>query len=302
MSDIKKIEKPNINYDKIYSPSKLNLFEKCPKSYQFNYLDPVCSKMKADLRKLPENIFSFFTLGRAVHNAITLFFHAQEDSRTWENLKNTLKGTWMSEVQWNKKPPLGELGGFKDLEEEREAYNQALLMLKNFFSMQIKDSKIVYLPTSDIRHSIQDYQNLITPINENFDISGKFDLITENEDGALHIIDFKTGKNEDSDNFQLKFYKVLAEEKFGKPVSKTSFFFLRSGKQKEFELDTQETDDLKSEIIKKIDLINQTKEFKPKPSNFCKFCIFKTFCPEKEKVKKFTKETKEEDYADDLPF
>ena len=302
MSDIKKTEKQNINYDKIYSPSKLGLFEKCPKSYQFNYLDPIYSKMKSDLNKMPENIFSFFTLGRAVHNAITLFFHAQEEERSWENLKNTLKVTWTSEAQRNKKMPLGKWGGFKSIEQEREAYNQALLMLKNFFSMQIKDSKIVYLPTSDIRHSIKDYQDLITPINEDFDISGKFDLITENEDESLHIIDFKTGKNEDSDSFQLKFYKVLAEEKFKKPASKASFFFLRSGSRKEFELDAQDTDDLKSEIIKKIDLINQTKEFKPKPSNFCKFCIFKTFCPEKEKVKEFTKEIKEEDYADDLPF
>jgi len=302
MSDIEKIGKQNIKYDKIYSPSKLNSFEKCPKSYQFNYLDPIYSKMKGELNKMPENIFSFFTLGHAVHNAITLFFHAQEDERTWENLKNTLKGTWTSEAQRNKKMPLGKWGGFKSIEEEREAYNQALLMLKNFFSMQIKDSKIVYLPTSDIRNSIQDYQNLITPINENFDISGKFDLITENEDGILHIIDFKTGKNEDSDSFQLKFYKVLAEEKFGKPANKASFFFLRSGSQKEFELDDQDTEDLKSEIIKKIDLINQTEEFKPKPSNFCKFCIFKTFCPEKEKVKEFTKEIKKEDCADDLPF
>ena len=299
MADIKK---QNIDYGKIYSPSKLGLFEKCPKSYHFTYLDPIYSKMKADLRKMPENIFSFFTLGRAVHNAITLFFHAQEDDRTWENLKNTLKGTWTSEAQWNKKPPLGESGGFKTLEEEREAYNQGLLMLKKFFSIYPKNLKITYLPTPDIRHSIQDFQDLITPINENFDISGKFDLITENEDESLHIIDFKTGKSEDSGSFQLKFYKVLAEEKFKRPVNKASFFFLRSGNQKEFELDKQDVNGLKDEIIKKIDLINQTKEFEPKPSNSCKFCIFKNFCSEKEKVKEFTKEIKEEDYADDLPF
>jgi hypothetical protein len=299
MADAKK---QNIDYGKIYSPSKLGLFEKCPKSYHFTYLDPVYSKMKADLRKMPENIFSFFTLGRAVHNAITLFFHAQKDERTWENLKNTLKGTWTSEAQWNKKPPLGESGGFKTLEEEKEAYNQGLLMLKKFFSIYPKGLKIIYLPTPDIRHSIQDFQDLIVPLNEKFDISGKFDLITENEDETLHIIDFKTGKKEDSDNFQLKFYKVLAEEKFKKPVAKASFLFLRSGNQKEFELNKQETNDLKDEIIKKIDLINQTKDFEPKPSAFCKFCMFKNYCPEKEKVKEFTKEIKAEDYTDDLPF
>ncbi len=296
------MDKLNINYGKIYSPSRLDMFEKCPKSYHFYYLDPIYSKMKSDLKKMPENIFSFYTLGRAVHNTITLFFHAPEDDRTWENLKNTLKGTWTSEFQWNKRPPLGEWGGFKTLEEEKSIYNQALLMLKNFFSMQPKNLKIEYLPTPDLRHSIQDYQNLIKPLNENFDISGKFDLIAQNEDETLQVIDFKTGKREDNNNFQLKFYKVLAEENFQKPVAKASFYFLKSGNIKEFDLNNQTTGDLKKEISDKIDLINQTKEFEPKPSRLCKFCIFKNFCPAKEQVKEFIKDLKEEDFADDLPF
>jgi putative RecB family exonuclease len=296
------MDKQNINYSKIYSPSKLDMFEKCPKSYHFYYLDPIYSKMKTDLKKMPENIFGFNTLGRAVHNAITLFFHAPEDDRTWENLKNTLKGTWTSEFQWNKKPPLGEWGGFKTLEEEKQTYNQALLMLKNFFEIQPKSLKIEYLPTPDLRHSIQDYQNLIRSLTEDFDISGKFDLIAQNEDETLHIIDFKTGKKEDNNSFQLKFYKVLAEENFKKPVSKASFFFLKSGNIKEFDLNNQTKENLKDEIVEKINLINQTKEFETKPSKLCKFCLFKNFCPAKEQVKEFIKDFKEEDYADDLPF
>jgi len=42
---------------------------------------------------------------------------------------------------------------------------------------------------------------LIVPLNEKFDISGKFDLITENEDETLHIIDFKTGKKKTAITF-----------------------------------------------------------------------------------------------------
>ena len=296
------MEKEKIDYHKIYSPSKLEMFEKCPKSYHFYYLDPIYSKMKSELKKMPENIFSFYTLGRAVHNAITLFFHAPKEEQNWENLKKILKETWTSEFQWNKKPPLGEWGGFKNLEEEKDAYKQALLMLKNFFRMRAKNLKIEYLPTPDLRHSIQDYQNLIKPLNENFDISGKFDLIIQNEDETLHVVDFKTGKNENNNNFQLKFYKVLAEENFKKPVSKASFYFLKSGSVKAFNLNNQTTKNLKREILEKIDLINQTKEFKPRPSSLCKFCLFKNFCPEKDKVKEYIKNFKEEDFVDDLPF
>ena len=94
----------------------------------------------------------------------------------------------------------------------------------------------------------------------------------------------------------------MAEENFKKPVSQASFFFLKSGNIKEFDLNNQTAEDLKREIVEKIDLINQTKEFETKPSKLCQFCIFKNFCPAKDKVKEFIKDFKEEDYADDLPF
>jgi hypothetical protein len=68
-------DQQRIDYTKIYSPSRLKLFGQCPQQYFFSYLDPVKKKMKAKLKQMPENIYSFHTLGKAVHNAITLFYH-----------------------------------------------------------------------------------------------------------------------------------------------------------------------------------------------------------------------------------
>jgi len=290
-----------IDYSKIYSVSKLGMFEKCPKSYHFSYLDPIYSKMKNDLKKLPHNIFSFQTLGKAIHNAITLFYHAPVDQRTYEQLKEFLKQTWQSEVMWNKKPPLGEWGGFKSLDEEREVYSQALVMLANFLQMAKIEPEFEYLPTQDLRRSIEDYQNLITPLSEVFDISGKFDLVMKDDD-SLNIVDFKTGKEENGDQFQLRFYKVLAEENFKKTVAKASFYFLKTGHKKEFDLEKQETEKIKKEILAKINQIKTCQNFETKPSKLCKFCLFKTFCPEKEKVREIIGDIKEEEYSEELPF
>lgn len=291
----------NIDFSKIYSPTKLNLFTQCPKAYHFTYLDPIYSKMKGELKKLPENIYSFFTLGKAVHNAITLFYHAPLEQRTGNQLKEDLKETWVSEVMWNKKPPLEKWGGFKSLEEERQDYGLALGMLGNFMRIAEVDPAIEYLPTDDFKHSMDDYKNLITPLNGEVDISGKFDLILNNKDDALHIIDFKTGKREDGDNFQLRFYKLLAEGKLEKPVKKASFYFLRSGNIKEFDL-AEETDGIKEEVLKKVEEIKTTQNFGTKPSKLCRFCLFKTFCPAKEEFKELIKTATEEDFSDDLPF
>lgn len=290
-----------IDYSKIYSPSKLNMFTSCPKSYEFYYLDPIYSVMKGDLKRLPQNIYSFFTLGKAVHNALTLFFHSPSEQRTKDSLKEHLKETWRSEVMKTKKPPLGKWGGFETLEEERQAYGEALEMLDNFVEMLEEDFEIEYLPTDDFYHSIKDYQDLITPLSNDFDISGKFDLVAR-EGNALQIVDFKTGKREEENPFQLRFYKILAEEKFKKPVKKASFYFLKTGNKKKFDLEKEKTEGIKKEILGKIDEINTTEDFEARPSKLCKFCLYQTFCPLKGEVKKVTKEVKEEEFADDLPF
>ena len=137
-------------------------------------------------------------------------------------------------------------------------------------------------------------------MSESIDISGKFDLITKNDDGSLNIVDFKTGKKEDNDQFQLKFYQLLAEEKFEKPVKKASFYFLKSGRIKDFDLNDAK-DEFKADLLGKIEKIKGNEDFITKPGKLCRFCLFKDFCPEKEKVRKINKKP-EVEYSDELPF
>jgi putative RecB family exonuclease len=297
-----KTKAQNIDYSRVYSPSKLNLFGQCPKAYHFSYLDPVYRRMKYKLQKMPEFIWKFHTLGKAVHNAITFFYYLKPEERTKKNLPVQLKKTWVSEAMPNKKMPLGEWGGFKSLEEEREAYREALKMLKNFYQLAEIEPEIKYLPTKDFANSIEDYKDLITPLSEDFSISGKFDLVIRSSPDALQVIDFKTSKSEEADEFQLEFYKALAEERFEERVEKASLYFLRTANQKDFAFKDVSTAVIKDEIMSRINRILSEREFEPKPSKLCKFCLFQTFCPAKEKVKEMVETTKGEDFSDDLPF
>ena len=300
-----------IDFSKIYSFSKLKLFEQCPRAYHFSYLDEIYSKMKSKLNKDPVNIWPFNTLGKAVHDAITLFLYLLKGDQTLENLKEKLKLTWKSEAMPQKIPPLGKWGGFKDLKEERQYYRQALEMLANFFDLKRsvlgknKDrplSKIKYLSTNDLKNSIDDYKKLIKPINNNFDISGKFDLILNLDEKSLEVIDFKTGKSEEKDDFQLRFYKLLAELNFSQPVNKASFYYLRTGNIKEFDLTQNESENIKKEVLKKTGKIQTCKKFTPKPSKLCQYCIFRAFCPAKKEVSQYVQKPLKDDFIDDLPF
>lgn len=289
-----------LDFSKIFSVSKINLFYQCPKQYEFSYLDPIVSKLKNKLKKEPENIFKFQTLGKAVHDTITLFYHQTLEKRTKDNLKKLLQEAWRSEVFWQKKPPLGKWGGFASLEEERETYKEALKMLFNFLKIAEIDPLIYFLPTEDLNRSIEDYKQLITPLDKNFSLSGKFDLVLQEKDG-LHIVDFKTGKGETVDTFQLRFYKFLAEEKFGKPVIKTSFYFLRTPSIKDFKTGVEKAI-IKEEIKEKIAKIHKCQKFSARASQLCNFCLFKDLCPLKKDVKSFVKKTSKEEIPEDLPF
>lgn len=295
-------EQQKIDYSKVYSHYKLNLFARCPQEYFFNYVDPVKMKMKTKLKQMPENIYPFHTLGKAIHNAITLYYYLPLSERTKENLLEKLAEAWRSEARWNKTPPLLKWGGFKTIEEEREAYREAIKMLKNFLKIAEENPAIHYLPTDDFRRSIKDYQNLITSLSDAYDISGKIDLITKNNDGSLHIIDFKTSKKEETDQFQLDFYQLLTELNFDRPVKKTSFYFLKAGKKKSSKV-KKKAEEIKEMVLKRIEKVNKTKDWQPKPSKLCQYCLFTSFCPAKKKAEELTKKVEEEElYSDDLPF
>lgn len=300
----------SVDFNKIFSVSKLDLFDKCPKAFYFTYLDPIYSKMKSKLKKEPENIWPFQTLGKSIHDSLTLFFHSAKEQQTFSDLKEKLKLTWRSEAMANKLPPLGKWGGFKSLDEERDCYKQALEMLVNFFHLiriilaKSKDdpSVIKFLPTKDLKRSIEDYKKLIKPISEEFDISGKFDLIIKGENNSLEVIDFKTGKSENDNHFQLKFYKLLVELNFNQPVTKASFYYLKTGRVRVFDLTPEDSQETKFLILSKIEKIKEEKKFMPYPSKLCKFCLFKNFCPAKKEIAKFTEKPVQEDLIEDLPF
>ncbi len=264
----------DIDFSKIFSFSKLKLFDKCKKQYYFNYLDPEITPIKKKLRE-PRD---YKTKGQAVHGAITLFYHLPQNERTLTNLKKCLYQAWFSEKTPEKKPPLGKTGGFNDLNHERKAYRESLKLLSNFSEMEKSQPSLFFVPTKEIKDSFCDYEEMIEFINDKFSVSGKFDRIDELKDGTLRVVDFKTSKNY-QDIFQLEFYKLLAELNFKKKVKKVAFYYLVNKKIKEFDAVEIKKKDIKKEVLDRIEKIKGTKKFSPRPSRLCNYCDFKGVCP-----------------------
>ena len=88
-------------------------------------------------------------------------------------------------------------------------------MIDNFFKNAKRLEKVT--------HNI-DFPKL--HLFEDVILMGNFDFVGEKEDGTLHIVDFKTGINDEKDPLQLYIYAILAEANFGKKVSCASFWYL----------------------------------------------------------------------------
>ena len=290
--------KSDFDFAHTYSKSRLELFKTCKKAYHFSYVNEVISPNKRDYKKA----FDFKTIGQAVHNAITLFYHLEPEKRTGVVLKQLLLPCWKSEIMKRKKPPLGKYGGFASLDQERAKYKEALGLLANFYQFGEITPKLFYLPTDNLDNSINDYYDWAIPLAKSpYQLSGKIDRVDELDDGNLKVIDFKTGGRGNSD-FQLKLYKFLVEKRFGKVVPKASFYYLKDSSIEDFDLSNLDTTTIEEEILAKIEEILAEEKFEPNVSGLCKFCDFFGICPANSEAQKVIKKTPEEEYPDDLPF
>lgn len=264
----------SIDFSKIYSYSKLELFNKCKQQYYFNYLDPVIAPIKKQFIR-PRD---YKTKGHAVHGAITLFYYLSVKERGFNNLKKCLEMAWFSEIDLDKNPPLGQTGGFKDINHERKVYLDCLRLIRNFFNLEKQSPNLFYIPSKNIKYSFEDYEKMIKPIDSQHSISGKFDRIDKIENNGLEIVDFKTGKTRNGSD-QLEFYKLLAELNFDKKVSKVSYYYLSDKKIKSFDLSKIDNSEIKNKVLEKINIIEKTEKFSPNPSRLCSHCDFKEICP-----------------------
>ena len=112
--------------------------------------------------------------------------------------------------------------------------------------------------------------------DDNIILCGKVDWLEyKEEDDSVHIIDFKTGKNEeDEDSLQLPIYTLLVNNTQNRNVSAASYWYLdRDDAPIEMKLPVLEESYAKVyEIAKRIVLARKINHFKCKTEGGCFYC------------------------------
>lgn len=237
------------------SHSSISDFLKCPRLYYLRnvYKDP---KTK---RKI--NIVSpALTLGLVVHSIIESQSTIAKDDRFGQDPQNLVDAIWTNSS--------GKRGGFTSVQQEEDYRQQALLMVSAVFA----DPG----PLANMAIKIkQELPNYYLSEEDNIILCGKVDWLEYlPQTDSVHILDFKTGKNEeDEDSLQLPIYQLLVTNTQSKPVSKISYWYLKDNVLKPQKLANMEVShDKVLEIARRIKLGRNINHLKC-PKGGCFACL-----------------------------
>lgn len=239
------------------SHSSISDFLKCPRAYYLRnvYKDPKTGhKMTVVTPPL--------ALGQAVHEVIESLAVLPATERLKVSLVKKLDPVWLKIT--------GKKGGFKNHTEEMEYRERAVQMLINLqenpgpiLEKAIKIKSKMNLP----HYWLNEDEGII--------LCGKIDWLSYDEkDDSVRIIDFKTGKNEESDDsLQLPIYLLLATNTQTKKIAGASYWYLDqdTGMVDKKLPDPKESFDKVYKVARRIKLARQINHFKC-PKGGCYAC------------------------------
>jgi ATP-dependent helicase/DNAse subunit B len=193
------------------SHSSINDFLKCPRAYFLHnmYKNPRGKKINV--------VNMHLSLGIAVHETLEGLLAYKAADRFAKPLLQTFEENW-AKVS-------GKVGGFKSLNEEKDAKERARQMIERVDQHRG--------PLEKLAVTLKEHHNNMPPnfylsSEHNIILSGKIDWLQYvPETDSIKVIDFKTGKNdEDKDSLQLPIYALLLNALQKRKVSGAAYWYI----------------------------------------------------------------------------
>jgi RecB family exonuclease len=190
------------------SHTSIGDFLRCPRAYYLKhiYKDP---KTNHKVKLMGPAL----ALGQSVHEVLEALSNIPASSRFKEPLMDQFDRAW--------KKVSGKLGGFRDEASEYAYKKRGQEMLKRVWNNPGPIAGLAVKIQKDLPYYwLSEEDNII--------LCGKIDWLEYLPDSdSVHIIDFKTGKNEEEgDSLQLPIYHLLVHNCQKRTVTKASYWYL----------------------------------------------------------------------------
>ena len=242
----------------IYSYSSISTFENCPFKFKLAYIDKI--------KPLRKNIESF--MGSRVHETLEKLYRDKLYAKV-DSLEELLA---FYNERWKKEMP-GNIFVVKGYEIEN---------YRKMGEMYIRDYYNTYKPFDDGKIIALEKRTFF-PLNDKYWINGIIDRIAE-KDGIYEVHDYKTSLYfpalNEIDETQLAIYAIALQNLYGAEEIELVWHYLAFNK--EIRIRKKNYEDVRSEVINKIEKIEKAKKegkFPPKESGLCEYCEYQPICP-----------------------
>ncbi|WP_068271876.1 RecB family exonuclease [Aldersonia kunmingensis] len=243
------------------SPSRASDFRQCPLKYRLRAID-----------RIEETPSAAATRGNVVHAALEALYDLPAPERSPERATELVGPAWDRLVA--ERPGLAE--AFADPERVAllagaESLVQAYFRLENpaGFEPESCESRVE------------------VELDDGVLLRGFIDRIDVATNGALRVVDYKTGRvpsemREQSALLQMKFYALIVLRTRGILAKQLRLLYLSSGDILTYEPDAEELlrfERTLSAMWRAILAAGATGDFRPNPSRLCNWCDYKALCP-----------------------
>jgi len=249
----------------IHSHSSLSIFEQCPYKFKLRYIENITPPIK-------DTIESY--LGKMVHQTLEkLYLDLQRGQRnSLDNSLQYLHRIWYE--NWNDSILIAN---------KKYSMKHYFSLAKQFISNYYRS----YEPFNQT-DTVAIENHIIFPLDEenNYQIQGFIDRLSEKKSGHFQIHDYKTSSRLptqlqlDKDR-QLGLYTLGVKHLY--PNAKTItliWHYLKFNKELQSKRNIKQLNDLKTQVIRLIKKIQETSLFSCNISPLCQWCEYKPICPQ----------------------
>ncbi|NJP35073.1 RecB family exonuclease [Micromonospora thermarum] len=246
------------------SPSRAADFKTCPLLYRFRSID-----------RLPERPSVEQARGTLVHAVLERLFDLPAAGRTPAAAGDLVAPQWERLVA--EQPELAGLFADGDEAARSGFLRSAAALLEGYFA--VEDPR---------RLEPAERESLISAVvDEELLIRGYLDRLDVAPDGALRVVDYKTGGApreafEARALFQLKFYALVLWRTRGVVPRVLRLLYLRDGEVCDYAPDADELVRFERTVValwRAIEAATAAQDFRPRPSRLCDWCSHQALCP-----------------------